>query len=147
VYLPSLEYGDTKTFEDVLRQKDSSSTGGNVLVMDDEEMIRSLTKEMLEHLGYQVSTCSNGEQAIALYNSARQSGNSFCAAILDLTIRGGMGGKETAQSILAEHPSARLIVSSGYSNDPVMADYSKYGIYGSLAKPYNAKELIKVLAN
>ncbi len=146
LYLPSFEYGDTKTFEAVVGQKDSSSTGGNVLVMDDEEMIRSLTKEMLEHLGYQVSTCSNGEQAIALYNSARQSGNSFCAAILDLTIRGGMGGKETAQSILVENPSAKLIVSSGYSNDPVMADYSKYGISGSLVKPYNAEDLMKVLA-
>jgi two-component system cell cycle sensor histidine kinase/response regulator CckA len=107
--------------------------------------LRNLTKEMLEHLGYTVTTCCNGEQAIDLYRSARETGNSFYAAILDLTIRGGMGGMEAAQSILEEDPSARLIVSSGYSNDPVMSEYSKYGIRNTLVKPYNTDKLTRVL--
>jgi two-component system, cell cycle sensor histidine kinase and response regulator CckA len=146
LYLPSMETHDPETFREEQHLQGSCSAVGHVLVMDDEEMIRDLTKEMLEHLGYKVTTCSTGEQAIALYNSALHSGNSFSAVILDLTIRGGMGGMETAQSILAENRSARLIVSSGYSNDPVMAEYAKYGIHSALAKPYNAEELTKVLA-
>jgi len=145
-YLPSLEFGETKTFQTVQRQQYPDRIGGHILVMDDEEMIRNMTQEMLEHLGYTVTTCSNGEQAIALYGSARQSGTSFYATILDLTIRGGMGGMETAQSILAEDPTARLIVSSGYSNDPLMEDCSKYGVHNTLIKPYNAEDLARVLA-
>ncbi len=145
-YLPSLESVDTETFQEAGVQLDPCNTGKNILVMDDEEMIQSLTQEMLEHLGFKVTTCSNGEQAITLYNSALHSGNSFCAVILDLTIRGGMGGMEAAKVILEEDPSARLIVSSGYSNDPVMAEYKKYGILSTLSKPYNAEDLTRVLA-
>jgi len=145
VYLPALDTKDTETFQEVRQKQETCGTGGHVLVMDDEELIRDLTKEMLEHLGYRVTTCGTGEQAIALYNSALQSDNSYCAVILDLTIRGGMGGMETAQVILEEDPSARLIVSSGYSNDPVMAEHSRYGIHSALIKPYNAEELTKVL--
>jgi len=145
LYLPALEDRDIETFPDMRHQQNACGIGGHVLVLDDEELIRDLTKEMLEHLGYQVTTCDTGEQAIALYNSALQSDNSFCAVILDLTIRGGMGGMKTAQLILEEDPSARLIVSSGYSNDPVMADHTRYGIHSALIKPYNAEELTKVL--
>jgi two-component system cell cycle sensor histidine kinase/response regulator CckA len=115
-------------------------------VMDDEEMIQNLAKEMLEHLGYRVTTCSSGQEAIALYRSARESGNLFSAVILDLTIPGSIGGKETAQAILAEDPQARLIVSSGYSNDPVMAEYDKYGFRATLVKPYSSEEIARVLA-
>lgn len=144
-YIPSLESLDTETFQEAGSQQDHCSTGANILVMDDEEMIRSLTQEMLEHLGYKVTTCINGEQATTLYNTARQSGNSFDAVILDITIRGGMGGMEAAQTILADDPSARLIMSSGYSNYPVMAEYKKYGILNTLIKPYNAEDLRRVL--
>lgn len=145
LYIPALDARDTEALLEVQRKKEACGTGGHVLVMDDEELIRDLTKEMLEHLGYRVTTCGTGEQAIALYNSALQSDNAFCAAILDLTIRGGMGGMEAAQLILEENPSARLIVSSGYSNDPVMAEHSRYGIHSALIKPYNVEELTKVL--
>ncbi|MDD2336947.1 MAG: response regulator, partial [Geobacteraceae bacterium] len=144
-YLPSLESRDTETLTEAGSQQDPCSTGGNILVMDDEEMIRSLTQEMLEHLGYKVTTCINGEQAITFYNSALQSGNSFDAVILDITIRGGMGGMEAAQTILAGYPSAKLIMSSGYSNYPVMAEYKKFGILKTLTKPYNAEDLRRVL--
>jgi DNA-binding NtrC family response regulator len=93
----------------------------------------------------QTTKTTRKSQEIIKLNSALQSDNSFCAVILDLTIRGGRGGMETAQLILEEDPSVRLIVSSGYSNDPVMAEHTRYGIHSALIKPYNAAELTKVL--
>jgi two-component system cell cycle sensor histidine kinase/response regulator CckA len=121
--------------------------GGSVLVMDDEEMIRAIVAEMLEYLGYQASTCKTGEDAIALYKAAKESGSPFFAVIMDLTIPGGMGGKDAARQILTFDPSARLIVSSGYSDNPVMADYEKFGFCGAVIKPYEAMEISNVLSN
>ena len=104
-------------------------------------MIRGMTTVMLKHLGYRVTTCENGTEAIRHYKAARESGSPFSAVIMDLTIPGGMGGKEAAQQILAIDPKARLIVSSGYSTDPIMADYGTYGFVGAVAKPYKLAEL------
>jgi len=119
--------------------------GGSVLVMDDEEMIRMIAAEMLEYLGYNATTCTTGEEAISLYKAANDSGSPFFAVIMDLTIPGGMGGKEAAQKILEFDPGARLIVSSGYSVDPVMANCEKYGFRGAVIKPYEAMEISNVL--
>jgi len=115
--------------------------GGVILVMDDEEMIRTLITQMLGHLGYETRTSVNGEEAIELYRAAQLAGAPFAAVILDLTIPGGMGGQEAAQRILAFDPSARIVVSSGYSNDPVMADYRAHGLSGAVLKPYRVAEL------
>jgi PAS domain S-box-containing protein len=119
--------------------------GGSILVMDDEEMIRDLTSEMLGELGYHVQTCAGGEEAIALYRAASEAGLPFSAVVMDLTIPGGMGGKEAAQLILEIDPKARLIVSSGYSNDPVMAGYARFGFRATLVKPYKVTEIAEVL--
>jgi two-component system, cell cycle sensor histidine kinase and response regulator CckA len=120
-------------------------TGETVLVMDDEEMIRTLSSQILEHLGYEVTTCVNGEEAIAYYAEARKRGAPYFAVIMDLTIPGGMGGKEAAQHIIAEDPSARLIVSSGYSNDLALSDFCNYGFCGAVVKPYKVSELADTL--
>jgi len=120
-------------------------SGGSVLVMDDEEIIRELAFEMLGHLGYEVVTCSRGEEAIRKYRMAQESSKPFSFVIMDLTIPGGMGGRESAKNILEFDPCARLIASSGYSNDPVMADFRDYGFCGSIAKPYTLDELMQVL--
>jgi PAS domain S-box-containing protein len=120
-------------------------SGTSVLVMDDEEIIRNLAMELLGHLGYRVVTCISGEEAIDLYKAAMGSGTPFFAVIMDLTIPGGMGGKEAAQQILAIDPDARLIVSSGYSSDPVMAEYKNHGFSGAVEKPYNIDEIAWVL--
>jgi len=120
--------------------------GEAVLVMDDDKLIQTLVSQILQHLGYRVTTCADGEEAIALYERGARSGNPFLAAIMDLTIPGGMGGKEAAQRLLALDPAARLIVSSGYSNDPVMADFGRYGFCAAIAKPYRVAELAGVLA-
>lgn len=119
---------------------------GSIIVMDDEEMIRELASEMLKYLGYQVTCCGDGREALQQYKSALQSGAPFSAVIMDLTIPGGMGGKEAAQQILALDPHAFLIVSSGYSNDPIMANYREYGFSRAVAKPYKINELEQALA-
>lgn len=108
-----------------------------VLVMDDEAFIRDVASAMLGQLGYQVHTCINGEEAIRFYKDAMNSGRPYSAVIMDLTIPGGMGGKEAAPLILGIDPAARLIVSSGYSTDPVMAEYTSYGFSAVMAKPYS----------
>jgi len=122
-----------------------SAAKGKVLVMDDEALIRNLATQLLQHLGYGVTSCTNGEDAITLYSAAMESGAPFLAAIIDLTIPGGMGGKEAAHRILAIDPAARLIVSSGYSSDPVMADFVSHGFCAAMVKPYRASDLARVM--
>jgi two-component system, cell cycle sensor histidine kinase and response regulator CckA len=145
-YLPSI---GASMLDPILAEpveEDGSKAGGTVLVMDDDELIQILTSRILQHLGYQVTACANGEDAVALYCAAFEGGTPYLAAIMDLTIPGGMGGKEAAQLILATDPAASLIVSSGYSNDEVMADFASYGFYAAIAKPYRVAELTAVLA-
>ena len=123
-----------------------AASGALLLVMDDEQVIRELAREVLEERGYRVILAVNGEEALRSYREARESGTPFMAAILDLTIPGGgMDGKETARQILAHDPTARLIVSSGYSNDAVMTDCRDYGFCAAVTKPYQAEELTRVL--
>lgn len=147
IHLPSTG----EPFTQVQTGEDSHSavdhTSGAILVMDDEEMIRVMSAEMLDYLGYQVTTCMNGSEAVELYATAGQSGAPFSAVIMDLTIPGGMGGKETAEQILEGDPKACLIVSSGYSNDPIMSDYRSYGFAGAVAKPYSIKEFSSLLGS
>ncbi len=117
---------------------------GRVLVMDDEEMIRELASEMLTHLGYECEAATDGNEAIARYKDAMGEGTPFDVVVMDLTIPGGMGGKEAIGALLAVDPHAKAIVSSGYA-DPVMADSSSYGFRGVVAKPYTVKELGRAL--
>ena len=145
-YLPSIGAVALGLPEAVVTLEDGRHPGGAVLVMDDEELIQMLATQILEHLGYRVTACANGEEAIALYGAAVGAGTPFLAAIMDLTIPGGMGGKEAAQLMLALDPAARLIVSSGYSNDEVMADFASYGFCAAIAKPYRVAELTAVLS-
>lgn len=120
-------------------------SGGSVLVMDDDDMILDLAAKMLDLLGYRVTTCADGEEAVSNYQAAMEAARPFDSVIMDLTVPGGMGGKEAAQRILALDPRAHLIVSSGYSNDPIMAHYEEYGFCGAVIKPYRMKELTEVL--
>ncbi|MDD2582714.1 MAG: PAS domain S-box protein, partial [Desulfuromonadaceae bacterium] len=128
-------------------QTSGDHAGGSILVMDDEAAIRDVTAEILEYLGYQVTACEDGAEAVALYKAAKESGAIFSAVIMDLTIPGGIGGKEAARQILAVDPDACLIVSSGYSDDPVMSDYSAYGFNGAMAKPYQMADFGQLLSS
>ncbi|MDD3805808.1 MAG: response regulator, partial [bacterium] len=118
---------------------------GKVLVMDDEEAVRSVVGRILEHLGWEVECAEEGSQAIEAYKAALNSGYPFDVVIMDLTIPGGMGGKDAAEQLRALDAKAKVIVSSGYSNDPVLAEYRQYGFSGVINKPYRIEEMIDIL--
>jgi two-component system cell cycle sensor histidine kinase/response regulator CckA len=116
-----------------------------VLIMDDEEAILTICGAMIEEMGHQIACAVNGENALEKYRDAVQNQSPYDIVICDLTIPGGMGGQEVAQEILKVNPRAKLIVSSGYSTDPVMANYRKYGFQGRISKPYLFVELQKTI--
>jgi PAS domain S-box-containing protein len=125
---------------------DKSSTGcGRVLLMDDEEIIRDVAGSMLLHLGYDVDFAKDGDEAIYRSRKAAESGTPFDVIIMDLTIPGGMGGKDAVPQILAIDPKIKAIASSGYSNDPIMAEFKKYGFSAIVPKPYKLEDLKNVL--
>jgi CheY-like chemotaxis protein len=113
--------------------------------MDDEQMIRALVTHTLQQCGYTVTACADGAEAVARYAAAQHEGNPYAAVLLDLTVPGGMGGAVAARQILAAMPEAKLIVFSGYSDDPVMADFRSYGFCAALTKPFRAGELAEVV--
>ena len=114
---------------------------GRVLVMDDEEMIRKLAGELLTYLGYEVDFAKDGSEAVKRYKKAAAAKKPFDAVILDLTVKGGMGGKDTIQELIRIDPHVVGIVSSGYCNDPGITDYHRYGFRGVVTKPYTMGEL------
>ncbi len=118
---------------------------GRILVMDDEKMVIKITGHILNRLGYDASFSEDGTQAVEMYKKAMDSGNPFDAVILDLTVRGGMEGKEAIKKLIEIDPKIKAIVSSGYSNSPVMTGYKEYGFIDVIAKPYNINELSKKL--
>jgi PAS domain S-box-containing protein len=118
---------------------------GRILVMDDEEYIRDLTSQMLENMGYTVECAADGHEAIKLFTAANSSAHPFDAVILDLTIPGSMGGKETIQKLITITPSVKAIATSGYSDDPVMAKPHEFGFVAKLNKPYLDNQLGNVL--
>ena len=113
--------------------------------MDDEESIRLLLQQMLIHLGYEVECAPDGGGAIDLYRKAKATQQGFSAVILDLTIPGGLGGKDTLMQLRKIDPQVKAIVASGYSNDPVLSRYDAYGFHGVVAKPFRISELSDVL--
>lgn len=116
-------------------------SGEAILTMDDEEMIRDAAGEILEHLGYQVESSKNGEEAIEKFIEAKRSGRSFGVVILDLTVDNGMGGAETMKRLKEIDPGVIGIVSSGYAEENVLENYRDFGFSAIVAKPYTAKEL------
>ena len=114
---------------------------GKILAMDDEEAIRQLVKRILESVGYKVVTVKDGQEALDEYKAHADRGQPFDAVMLDLTVSGGMGGRECVRQLLARWPNAKAIVSSGYVNDPVMERYKKFGFVGMVSKPYTLGDL------
>jgi PAS domain S-box-containing protein len=118
---------------------------GKILVMDDERIVRTIVGQMLTAIGYEVDFADEGNEALKKYSAALESGRPFDAVILDLTVRGGMGGGDTIKKMREMDPSVRAIVSSGYSDDPIVANYADYGFKASLSKPFEVEELSGVL--
>jgi CheY-like chemotaxis protein len=119
--------------------------------MDDEEMIRELAANMLSSLGYAVDTAREGREALQMVERAVAQGKPYDAVILDLTVRGGVGGLETVGKLAERFPDLPAIVSSGYSTDPVLAEFASYGFRAAIPKPYDlhmaAETLAKVLSS
>jgi PAS domain S-box-containing protein len=118
---------------------------GRVLVMDDEQAIRDVARAMLRRLGYEVDCVANGDDAVALYRDAREHGKAYDVVLLDLTVPEGLGGLDTMQRLLNQFPDVVAVVSSGYSSDPIMAEFQEYGFAGVLPKPYRLDEMAGVM--
>ena len=116
-----------------------------ILVMDDEEMVRKVVKEMLTALDQEVEVVASGEEAISLYEEFFRKNDSFDLVIMDLTIPGGMGGKDAVQEIHKINPEAKVIASSGYHDGPIMANYRDYGFYSAISKPFSLTSLKKII--
>lgn len=123
----------------------SAQGTGSVLFMDDEASIREFVTKVLEQTGYDVACVESGTEAVERYRKAWEAGRPFDVVILDLTVPGGMGGKEAIAQLVSIDPHVKAIVSSGYSTDPVMAEFGIYGFCGRLVKPYQIEELIEIL--
>ncbi len=118
---------------------------GRVIVMDDDDLVRRAATRMVSQLGFQVLSARDGAELLSMCEQARESGQPVQAAIVDLTVPGGMGGQEAIRLLREREPHVKAIVSSGYSADPVMADYEKYGFAGVVSKPYSLRDLAAVL--
>lgn len=143
LYLPALDEQAVVTAQ---AQEPIVIGKGRIMIMDDEEMVRRVVVDMLSYLGFTTVEAEDGDEALGLYQQAMAEGPSIDAVIMDLTIPGGMGGKEAVQRLLQLDPKARAIVSSGYSNDPVINDYHAAGFVGIVSKPYQLAELSRELS-
>src|ERR1017187_4781063 len=130
-------------------EKESAGAGvprhGRVLVMDDEEGMRKVVGLTLWGMGHEVELAENGQMAVEIYKKAKSLGRRFDVVILDLTVRGGMGGHETIQALLKIDPNVKAIAMSGYVNDPVILEHERHGFKGALAKPFDVGKLQEIL--
>jgi PAS domain S-box-containing protein len=118
-----------------------------ILIMDDDSAVRTVLTQLMRNSGYDVDCAASGVEAIGAYSAAMKKGNPFAVVVMDLTIPGGMGGKEAVSKLLELDPDAKVVVASGYSNDPIMANYKKYGFCGVIVKPFNIDEFLSVVNN
>ena len=118
---------------------------GKVLLMDDEQVILEVTDEVLKFLGYDVMFARDGAAAIDLFQQEKSKGIPFDLIILDLSVPEGMGGKEAFEKLHALDPAAKIVISSGFTNDPMLTDYASFGLSGVLAKPYRITEIKTLL--
>ena len=144
LYLPALRHHELPV--EPPRQLNQVISGtGRILIVDDEEAIRALVEFTLERLGYQVSQAESALEGVELYRQKLEQGERFDAVILDLTLPGGMGGKEALKKLIEIDPTVNAIVSSGYAMDATMSRYQDFGFRGVIAKPYEAAELGKIV--
>lgn len=118
-----------------------SDTKKRILFMDDEPIIRDVASEMLRFLGYDVIEADRGEEALELYSKALEEGNPFDLIIMDLTIPGGMGARETIKPLLEMDPNVKAAVSSGWTQDPAVKNPREFGFIGVVAKPYDIDDM------
>jgi len=142
VYLPAAQSENTEVN---VKSEMLMMGQGRILVVDDEAIVREVAGEMLRTMGYEVACANDGNEAIKVYTQARQAAQPFLAVIMDLTMPGGMGGRETMEKLREIDPDVKTIVSSGYSHDQVVANFRDFGFVGVVSKPYKPSELGKTL--
>ncbi len=142
IYLPASE---ARNLPEKVKEETFCTGTGKILVMDDERIVREVSAEILKNLGYEVEVAKDGTEVIMLYTKAKESGKAFHAVIMDITVPGGMGGEEAIKKLREFDPGIKAIVSSGYSNDPIMAHFGKYGFKEVIEKPYTSSALGKIL--
>ncbi|MHB1671176.1 MAG: response regulator, partial [Acidiferrobacter sp.] len=118
---------------------------GRMLVVDRDEALLRWLAMLLDHLGYEVSTVRDGRRAVEVYVAAIGEGDPFTAVILDLAVAAGAGGEEYLRQLRTLDPNVRAIASSGHANDPIMADFARFGFCGAIAKPCQLRELEEVI--
>ncbi len=142
IYLPA---SPQEILEKKVVSEQPSLGKGKILVMDDEEIVRGVTGSILKHIGYEVECARDGTEATEMYKQAREFKQPFDVVIMDLTIPGGLGGKEAIKKFLEIDPNVKAIVSSGYSNSPVVANFRQYGFSGVVSKPYKVIALTEIV--
>lgn len=142
LYLPAADHAAPKVHED---RKPLRPGRGRILVMDDEESVRNIVQEMLNHLGYETEVAADGHEAVEKYERALRQGRPYAAAILDLTVRGGMGAQEALDHLRALDPAVKAIVSSGYVQDDIVNRYHEFGFAGVVTKPFTIRKLAETL--
>ncbi len=142
MFIPSLVRSASKQAEEPESLPDFSK---RILVMDDEEQIRTMSKLILNRLGYDVVLASHGEEAIQLYRDCLESGQPFDAVILDLTVKGGMGGKQAMKNLLLIDPHVKAIIVSGYTEHATMSSFEEHGFITALNKPLSMNQLKKTI--
>jgi PAS domain S-box-containing protein len=145
IYLPATKEEPKKEVKKAVGIQPLPLAHGRILVMDDEETILMLLGRMLKGVGYEVELTKDGVEAIQKYTEAKKSGKPFDVVILDLTVPGGIGGRDVIAKLLEIDPGVKAIVSSGYANDPIMAEFKKYGFSGVVTKPYNLGQMQETL--
>jgi PAS domain S-box-containing protein len=140
LYLPATSRPYYKRLEE---KKTPAEGHDRILLMDDDETVLEVASSILERGGFEVTACRNGREAISLFRKALEEGRPFIGVILDLTIRGGMGGRDVVKELIQLDPEVKALVSSGYSEDPVMSNYSAFGFCGAVSKPYDIRVLLR----
>jgi len=129
------------------QEKPQPRGNSKILVMDDDDAVRTVISRLLQGYGYKVQCTATGDETITAYKNAFGDGEAFAVVIMDLTIPGGVGGKETVKVLREFDPDVKAIVSSGYSNDPIMANFRDYGFKGVIVKPFDIEDFVRTVEN
>ncbi len=145
-YLPAASTAPAHLEAPVAANSGAPARSRKILVMDDEQSLREIMAHTLTQIGYTAELAKDGEEAVALYEEARSSGHPFAAVLLDLTVRGGMGGGEAVRVLRARDPSVRAVLMTGYNQDVTLRDHSEHGFNAALTKPFSVENLRATLS-
>jgi PAS domain S-box-containing protein len=145
IYIPMPDSQNAKPQQQTARADMPFKGSGRILVIDDEDIVRSVIKNLLKSIGYEAESACTVEEGLGIYEKRKEDGKPFNAVIMDLTIRGGIDGKKGVRLFKEKFPESKIIVASGYSNDPVLSRFEEYGFFDALMKPIELKELSRIM--